>query len=80
MNRDWSKYDYETVVFKPKLMTPEELEDGKKWAGREFYSHKSILSRLPANRHHPLLFSVVNLSFHSRQIKERKKEKALARI
>jgi radical SAM superfamily enzyme YgiQ (UPF0313 family) len=78
IDRDWSKYDFESVVFKPKLMTPEELQDGKKWAGREFYSYRSILSRLSASLHHPLLYSIVNLSYHAKQMKEQKK-KALVR-
>jgi len=78
ISRDWSKYDYETVVYKPKWMTPEELEEGKRWAGREFYSNPSILSRFSANRRHPLLYSVVNLSYRSRQKKGLRRDKTSA--
>ncbi len=46
VERDWSKYDFSTVVFEPKQMTGEELQEGVRWAMREFYSLSSIAKRL----------------------------------
>lgn len=43
---DWAKYDGKHVVFKPKRMTPEQLQEGFYWANHEFYSLSSIWSRL----------------------------------
>jgi len=46
INRDWSLYDMEHVVFRPKNMTPEELQEGHDRANREFYSASNILRRI----------------------------------
>lgn len=46
IERDWSKYDFSTVVFRPKQMTREELQEGVRWTMREFYSLSSITKRL----------------------------------
>ncbi|OGL40367.1 MAG: hypothetical protein A3C43_05420 [Candidatus Schekmanbacteria bacterium RIFCSPHIGHO2_02_FULL_38_11] len=44
--RDWSKYDCTHVVFKPKLMTSEVLENGYYYACKSSYSVNSIIKRL----------------------------------
>ena len=46
IKRDWSKYDFSTVVFEPKQMTMEELQEGIHWTMKEFYSLSSITRRL----------------------------------
>ncbi len=46
IDRDWSKYDGRHVVFKPKLMSPETLQEGFYWAYHKFYSTSSIFKRL----------------------------------
>ena len=44
---DWSKYNAKTeVVFKPKQMTPEQLQAGVEWFTKHFYSLRSISHRL----------------------------------
>ena len=45
-DRDWAKYDGKHVVFRPKRMTPEQLQEGFFWANHEFYSLRSIWHRL----------------------------------
>jgi radical SAM superfamily enzyme YgiQ (UPF0313 family) len=45
LDGDWSHYDTTRAVFRPKLMSVEELEGGYFRAYREFYSWRSILSR-----------------------------------
>jgi radical SAM superfamily enzyme YgiQ (UPF0313 family) len=66
LTRDWSKYDYGNAVFRPKLMEPEELEEGAGWAACRFYSRSSIISRAAYNWRHPLVFSVMNASYRAK--------------
>jgi radical SAM superfamily enzyme YgiQ (UPF0313 family) len=42
----WPHYDMSHVVFKPKLMSPEELQQGYLWAQKYCCSPRSILGRL----------------------------------
>jgi radical SAM superfamily enzyme YgiQ (UPF0313 family) len=46
INRDWSKYDFSHVVFEPRNMSPEMLNNGHNWVLTRFYSKRSILRRL----------------------------------
>lgn len=46
IDRDWTHYDGRHIVFKPKLMTPESLQDGFFWTYRQFYSYRSMLTRI----------------------------------
>ncbi|KDR96622.1 Radical SAM superfamily enzyme YgiQ, UPF0313 family [Peptoclostridium litorale DSM 5388] len=46
IEKNWAMYDVEHCVFKPKLMTPDELEDGTEWAWRQTYSFLNIAKRL----------------------------------
>jgi radical SAM superfamily enzyme YgiQ (UPF0313 family) len=45
---DWSKYDTAHAVFRPRQMSPEELEAGYEWVYGEFYRWPNILRRMPA--------------------------------
>jgi len=47
IEKNWARYDFGTVVFKPLKMSAEELIKGEQWAWYEFYSWSSILRRLP---------------------------------
>ncbi|HPJ38796.1 MAG TPA: radical SAM protein [Spirochaetota bacterium] len=62
---DWKYYDTETVVFKPKLMTPGELHEGKLWIKKEFFSLPSIIQRLPGAMPHPIVCTIVNLGLRT---------------
>jgi radical SAM superfamily enzyme YgiQ (UPF0313 family) len=46
LHKDWSKYNGATVVFRPKLMTEETLQDGFNWVCKEGYSWGSIFKRV----------------------------------
>ena len=46
LTRDWSLYDGQHVVYKPKNMTPEELTKRYEKLWREVYSYKSIAKRI----------------------------------
>lgn len=47
LHRDWSLYDTAHAVFRPKHMTPEELEEGYAWIYARLFSHASIWRRRP---------------------------------
>lgn len=51
LHRDWSLYDTAHAVFRPKHMSPEELEEGYAWIYRRLFSHASIWRRRPADWH-----------------------------
>jgi len=46
LTKNWSKYDMDHVVFKPKNMTPEELEEGMRQIVKEYYSSINVLKRI----------------------------------
>ena len=43
---DWRKYDGRQVCFKPKLMSPETLQNGYNWTLQQVNSYESIFKRL----------------------------------
>ena len=45
-DHDWSHYDMSHVVFKPKRMTAQELQEGYLWAQKYICAPRSILKRL----------------------------------
>ena len=47
LHRDWSRYDTAHAVFRPRNMTPEELEHGYGWIYQRLFSHASIWRRRP---------------------------------
>ena len=47
LHRDWTLYDTAHAVFRPKRMTPEELEQGYSWIYERLFSHRSIWRRRP---------------------------------
>lgn len=65
---DWQYYDHNTVVFKPRNMTPFELQMGKINARKKFYSISSVLKRLFGNLHKPLVYFLMNYG-HMKQVK-----------
>jgi hypothetical protein len=54
LTQDWRDYNHKTVVFRPRNMTPFQLQAGRTWVFREFNRVSSILRRLPAHLNHPL--------------------------
>jgi radical SAM superfamily enzyme YgiQ (UPF0313 family) len=47
LHRDWSLYDTAHAVFRPRHMSPEELEEGYAWVYARLFSHASIWRRRP---------------------------------
>lgn len=50
LHRDWDKYDTAHVVFQPKHMTCEQLDEGYAWCYDTLFSHRSIWRRRPTDR------------------------------
>lgn len=48
LHKNWALYDVEHVVFQPKQMSPEELQEGLQWSWRQSYGWRSFFSRMTA--------------------------------
>jgi radical SAM superfamily enzyme YgiQ (UPF0313 family) len=62
LHRDWSRYNHSEVVFRPKLMTPEQLYRGWLESRKEAYTWPSILSRVwknPGRRFTNLAYNIL---------------------
>ncbi len=74
---DWRYYDHNTVVFKPRNMTPYELQMGKVNARKSFYSVPSVLKRSWGNLYNPTVYFATNYG-HMKQVQaEAKRMKKL---
>lgn len=63
LNKDWSLYDGQHVVFQPQLMSPQTLGEGHEWAWKQVYRWRSIGKRLwRAGNLNPLAISA-NLGY-----------------
>lgn len=61
-DNDWSHYTMSNVVFRPRIMTAEELQRGQKATYRDCYSVQSIVRRALTTRGKLTLRLLVNLS------------------
>lgn len=61
IEHNWAMYDVEHVVFRPKLMTEEQLYDGITWAWKQSYSLANIARRLAPFDRAPLPALATNL-------------------
>ena len=46
LHEEWEKYNGESVCFKPKLMSPCVLYEGRNWVMRQIYSYDALYKRL----------------------------------
>jgi radical SAM superfamily enzyme YgiQ (UPF0313 family) len=46
LHKNWALYDVEHVVFQPKQMSPERLQEGLEWTWRQSYRWRSVLTRM----------------------------------
>ena len=75
ITNDWSKYDMATVVYKPKRLSVEALQEGFWWLNQKFYSPYSIFKRMftpSAIRRSLIIFGPMNLG-HIRTVKKAKR-------
>jgi len=49
LHQDWSRYNHSEVVYRPKLMTPEQLYRGWAQMRKDAYSWRAIFSRVARN-------------------------------
>jgi len=63
VHRDLSRYNTAQVVFKPRDMTAEQLSQGYLWMYRQFYSFRSILRRMPAQKKQRASYLLFNLLY-----------------
>lgn len=60
---DWDKYNAQNVVFKPKNMNVQELQEGLEWAWRETYKTKNIIKRLAISKTRLWLTIIANIGY-----------------
>jgi radical SAM superfamily enzyme YgiQ (UPF0313 family) len=63
LHKNWSLYDVEHVVFQPKRMSPERLQQGLEWAWKQSYSWRSIATRILGSRCVPFLSASLNFGY-----------------
>lgn len=57
LHQNWRHYDTQHVVFQPNQMTPDELDNGFKWAFKKTFALRSNLKRtLSSKRNFPITF------------------------
>lgn len=62
LHRNWAHYDTQHVVFQPRHMTPQELDEGFRQAYRQTFQLKNIAARAKASPH-PFIAGVGNLAY-----------------
>jgi radical SAM superfamily enzyme YgiQ (UPF0313 family) len=78
IDRDWSNYNTNNVVFLPRLMTPERLLEGYNEVLRESFSYSSIVRRLWGNGTYKNFFYPMNFGFRQSALKTVKHEQAFS--
>ncbi len=64
VTKDWSRYE-SNLVFEPKLMSREMLQQRRDWVWREFYSLPSIWRRVGVARRNLVMLWAVNLYYRT---------------
>ncbi len=70
IERDWAKYNGGHVLFKPKNISPERLQEGYWWAFHQFYSIPSVAKRV-FNFEQPNLLNTLLLNVGFRRMVKR---------
>jgi radical SAM superfamily enzyme YgiQ (UPF0313 family) len=65
LTSNWKYYTGEVVVIKPRLMTPDQLQDGFLHVKKEFSRFSNVMRRFPRNWRHPLVHFLGNMAYHS---------------
>jgi radical SAM superfamily enzyme YgiQ (UPF0313 family) len=63
LTKNWELYDGQHVVFRPQMMTSEELQNGHERAWRSAYSYSSIARRLNGSRTQTPIAVMANLGY-----------------
>ena len=65
LHKDWERYDTSHVVFRPRKMTVEQLQEGYIWLYKKALSMKSIVMRLARAKTNLQFFGPSNMAFRS---------------
>lgn len=76
LSTNWRDYHWDTVVFKPVNLTPDQLLEGFIWAKQEYSRFGSVLKRFPGNLNHPLFHFAGNMGTRQEYKHHLKKWKA----
>ena len=60
VEKNWSLYDTDHVVYRPRLMDAETLMKGYRWAWRRSLTYRSIFTRLLGSPNHLIFFGPMN--------------------
>lgn len=63
LHSEWDHYDMNHVVFQPKRMSPDALQEGFHWAYRRLYGYRSITKRLFPFTRNGLFYGIQNWGF-----------------
>jgi radical SAM superfamily enzyme YgiQ (UPF0313 family) len=63
LHKDWSLYDRQNIVFRPRHFTPQELKDKILWAYRQTYNWRSLWQRRPFSFQHFSLYLALNFGY-----------------
>jgi len=74
---DWKYYNNRTVVFRPRNMSPHDLQTGNWQAKKDFYRINSIFRRLSGNIKHAGLHLISNITYIKHVNSERERIKIL---
>lgn len=83
LTKNWRDFHWDTVVFKPVGMTPDQLLEGYIWAKQEYSRFGNVMRRFPGNFNHPLLHFAGNMGtklevkHHKKKWKEQNLEYSL---
>ena len=69
IDRDWARYHTGEVVFQPKGMTIDELQNGYYWIFKETYTIKNILKRSLRSKKGIIYRIAANLSYRKKALK-----------
>ena len=64
LTKDWSKYDCAHVVFKPRKISLQKLQEGIYWMYKEFYQLKEVIKRTLHGIRYMKLLLPLNLAYH----------------
>jgi radical SAM superfamily enzyme YgiQ (UPF0313 family) len=77
VDRDWTRYDFHSVVFRPRGMSMRDLQDGHDWVTREFYRPARIVRRLLRHARRPggwltaPYFAAISFAYYGRTVRWR---------
>ena len=66
LHEDWSRYDLTHCVFRPRNMSPDELEQGFAWLSERVFSWPAIIRRCLSRAAHPRVLGHRGLTFSGR--------------